>query len=42
MRKDFGFFGCVYFHLYVDSGGGSQWIAKACSPSASEYNQHLD
>lgn len=36
MRKDLGFGGCLFFHLYADSGGGSQWTAKACLPSASE------
>jgi len=39
MRKDFGTFGGVFFHLYADSGGGSQWTAKPCFPSISEYNQ---
>ena len=39
MRKDFGTFGGVFFHLYADSGGGSQWTAEACFPSSSECNQ---
>lgn len=36
MRRDFGTLGRAFFHLYAISGGGSQWIAKACPPSASE------
>lgn len=41
IRSDFGTFGGMFFHLYMLSGGGSQWIAKACIPSASEYRWKL-